>query len=337
MSCIRRSSAYLATAALTLYLVMPSVANAATVSELKQQLETLKTRSKKAGDAYSKAYWELDETEVALAKTEKEITQTEEELAVAQERLGARVDGIYRRQNIDIINVLLEADSFEAFVTRADYLARIGEADAEVIAEVKELREDLLAKKRNLVAQQATKEKRAKQLRAKRDQLQKDLKLAEADFNRVKTQLDNARSPGGSSGGMSRPGPNGMVFPVRGSYYYSNTWGASRSGGRRRHQGTDIMAPHGTPVVAVTNGTVTSKEGGLGGKTIWLRGTGGWTFYYAHLNGWAVRSGQVRAGQVIGYVGSTGNATANAPHLHFQMHPGGGAPVNPYPYLRAME
>lgn len=319
-------------------LLVPPAASAETAAQLKARLDDIKTRAKRAGDAYSDAHWALDETDVKLNGTRKRIKVTEKRLAAAKRRLNRRVNGMYRGNSVTPLFFLVGAQSFEQFVTRMEYLTRIGSADARAIAQVKRYRTELYASRRTLLAQRKVRAADEKRLRARADKLEGQLSSLESEFRSVKARLDAVRfGRSRPSGIAAMPGPNGMVFPVAGSYYYADTWGASRSGGRRRHKGTDIMAPHGTPVVATLSGSVTSKEGGLGGRTIWLTSDAGWSFYYAHLQGWAVRSGRVRAGQVIGYVGSTGNATSSAPHLHFQMHPGGGAPVNPYPYLRAME
>lgn len=110
--------------------------------------------------------------------------------------------------------------------------------------------------------------------------------------------------------------PNLLVFPVRGEHNYRNDWHAPRGGGSRLHMGTDIFAAKGTKVVAVAGGTVSLSTGGKGGNAIWL----GNRFYYAHLDRFAVKDGQrVKPGQVIGYVGDTGNAKGTSPHLHFGM------------------
>jgi peptidoglycan LD-endopeptidase LytH len=132
------------------------------------------------------------------------------------------------------------------------------------------------------------------------------------------------------------------VFPVDGPHSYSNTWGAARSGGRT-HKGTDIMAPEGTAVVACVSGTITRtnpSDTGLGGITIWLRGKNGTSYYYAHLEGIAggIHAGvSVKIGQLLGWVGDTGNAAGGAYHLHFGLYPSGGAAANPYATLRAAD
>ncbi len=131
------------------------------------------------------------------------------------------------------------------------------------------------------------------------------------------------------------------VFPVLGPCFFADTWQAPRSGGRR-HEGTDIIAKSGTPIYAVTNGTITrqyfDKPGSLGGNSLRLTAPNGTYFYYAHFSTFTenIKVGTVvRAGEVIGYVGNTGNSST--PHLHFEYHPGGGAAVNPFPLLKSID
>lgn len=127
-------------------------------------------------------------------------------------------------------------------------------------------------------------------------------------------------------------------FPVIGRATYSGDWHAPRDGGLRLHEGTDIFAPLGTPVAASFDGTIGRMWVGAnrGGNALTVRTADSTYAYYAHLAGFAtdVRIGTpVRAGDIIGYVGATGNAERTPPHLHFELHPGGGPPVPPVPHL----
>lgn len=128
---------------------------------------------------------------------------------------------------------------------------------------------------------------------------------------------------------VSAPSAGGIVCPVPGSSF-RNSWGEPRSGGRA-HQGVDMMAPHGAPVLAPDTGTVIHGSDPLGGLHFKQTGTNGRSYYGAHLQAFAA-SGNVSAGTVIGYNGETGNAVGA--HLHFEIQVGGGN-VNPYPYVAA--
>ena len=134
------------------------------------------------------------------------------------------------------------------------------------------------------------------------------------------------------------PPKAGRVCPVNGAVSFTDTWGASRSGGRA-HQGVDMIAARGTPLVAIESGTVRLSSNTLGGISLYLSGSSGDTFYYAHMDGYAsgLSSGQsVSAGQAVGTVGNTGNAQYTVPHLHFEHHPGGGGAVNPTPLVSGL-
>jgi murein DD-endopeptidase MepM/ murein hydrolase activator NlpD len=143
----------------------------------------------------------------------------------------------------------------------------------------------------------------------------------------------------GGGGGGTNPRGSGIGYvdailcPVFGGSAYGDSWGAPRSGGRR-HQGVDMLAPSGTPLQAVVSGWVEHRANSLGGVTLVLLGDNGNRYYYAHLSGYEGAAGPVLQGQVIGYVGDTGNATG-VPHLHFEIRPNHGVNVNPYPSVLA--
>ena len=138
-----------------------------------------------------------------------------------------------------------------------------------------------------------------------------------------------------------------LAVPVQGVARGSirDSWGDPRDNGLRAHHGTDVMAPANTPVLAASTGTVEKMwTSAAGGTTLYVRSPARtWTYYYAHLAGYAggLHEGQVvRAGDVIGYVGDTGNAGAGNFHLHFgltrtlpEQHWYEGEDVDPYPYL----
>lgn len=130
-------------------------------------------------------------------------------------------------------------------------------------------------------------------------------------------------------------GPS-LFFPVADKKaYIGSVWGDARDGGQRSHEGVDIFAPKRTPAVAAADGFITGvREGGIGGKTVWLRPNGqNVTLYYAHLDEQWVQEGQaVKKGDTVGLVGNTGNAAHTPSHLHFGVYGSGGA-LNPFPFV----
>ena len=134
--------------------------------------------------------------------------------------------------------------------------------------------------------------------------------------------------------------PQISVFPSQGRCSFVDSWHEERSGGRA-HIGVDIIGPKGLALYAVADGTITKMYGAdskLSGNALRLTIADGTYFFYAHLDSFAsgVTVGSVvRAGQIIGYMGSSGNAGIS--HLHFEVHPQGGEAVNPYPVIKAVD
>jgi murein DD-endopeptidase MepM/ murein hydrolase activator NlpD len=153
-------------------------------------------------------------------------------------------------------------------------------------------------------------------------------------------------TPAPAAAAMSAGG--GLIVPVAGVTpdKLTDTWGDARGDGMRQHHAIDIIAPRGTPVLAAAAGTVEKIfDSRNGGHTVYIRRIDpAWQDYYAHLDSYAPdlrEGGRVKQGQKIGEVGSTGDASAEAPHLHYEIHRMAqgegwwqGNEINPYPVLR---
>jgi len=166
---------------------------------------------------------------------------------------------------------------------------------------------------------------------------------AEAEARRREAEAAAARAANNSSSaarssaaaGLPASTTRGVACPVAGNTWFIDTWGASRPGGRT-HKGVDMSGAHGTPLVAMNSGKVRLNWHSAGGRQVYVYADDGNFYYYAHLSGYAAglsNGDRVGKGELIGYMGATGNASVS--HLHLGMGRIGGAYVNPYPTVRA--
>ncbi len=328
-------------------MLIPSAppAGADSVSEKKEQARQVEQQLRSLQAELNRLTSELSQTQSKIASLEARIQANQAQLNAAEaelrrwkEILSNRMVAMYKEGNATALDVLLECDDFDTFIHSYDFMSRIGNHDAEALAATRSLVAEIRARRAELEDARAQYQAHYRNLQAQRSAIQSKLneqKAILAGLDREVAALLSSRYRGGAGGGTTwNVGPvNGLYFPVAGPHSFVNDWGAPRAVWRT-HKGCDIMAAYGTPCVAITSGVVEQRRGGNAGLYIALHGDNGHLYYYMHLQGFAA-SGRVAAGQVIGYVGDTGNARG-CPHLHFEFHPNGGAAVNPYPLLKAI-
>ena len=294
-------------------------------------LATAKSRQKKLQAALDEATAELDqiETEQGFAEQRLQAANSRlgfvrDDLAQARRTLSSHMASLYKAGGTRPLSGIL-GSSADVVVSRIEFETIMLEGQLAAVDDARvafDSYEQAIAEVNDAMAQMQQLERRAKQTVA---QLAKGFEKAKqftdklAGFN--KTVLYNGRW---------------ISCPASPPYSYTDTWGAARSGGRT-HKGTDIMSPMGNKAHAYTDGVVHRQStSSLGGISLYLWGDDGNEYYYAHLMRYASSVGQrVKAGELIAINGQTGNARFTAPHVHFEVHPGGGTPVDPYPYVKA--
>ena len=272
----------------------------------------------------------LAEEEIAGLAAEEE--QLRDQLRDVAAQLEQRTRLAFMRGDVSSIELLINGQDPSQVAERAMLLESLARRDQAVMEEARALRIGLQQNQQLREGRLVELDDLRAEMGDRVATLEAGLEEARADerFFELKARRQREVSTGVISGIYS--------CPVGDPVFFRDTWGDPRSGGRS-HKGVDMMAPHGTPVYAITGGSITRlNNGGLGGISIYMFGDDGNEYYYTHLQGYADGTSvgrRVDAGDLIAYNGSTGNADASAPHVHFEVHPGGGSPVNPYPYTAA--
>lgn len=322
-------------------------------------LDDLKAKvagAQQAADAATRAYADGETRHAQLgaevAALEERIRAGKAEAQVLRERARRRAVEAYTGRYSSLDDVFAVGDDMLDGVRREQLIAHTKHRDDTAVDRLGEVNDRLDRQRGDVEARRGEQAAALDALRGEQARLQEELQgaqRAQAQLEaELRKQLEAAQAAAKAqevvrearnkaAGTKSGPVPvdsSGMVCPIRGPVSFVDSWGAPRHQGR--HMGVDLMSPHGTPNVAVVSGDVQFKSGSTSGLGARLYGDNGTLYYYFHLSAYEGGPRHVEQGDVIGHVGNTGDASGGAPHTHFEVHPGGGAAVNPYSYVAAV-
>lgn len=272
--------------------------------------------------------------EIVLARTR--IAGFETKIGRIQTRLEARAVIAFQNGPASTIDLLLSSGSFTDFSDRLEFLGTMAQGDVDLVLDLEILQEDLRRERDDLLALEERQAEAVDELRSSRTVIQDKLGEAADTLAEATERYKEAQAAARQLtilGQTPQPGAAIQVCPVAGPNSFVDSFGWPRVG--HTHQGIDLIAPYGTPIVAAHAGTVSYGSSSSGGLQAYLQASSGTYTFYAHMSSYGAAGGSVSPGSVIGYVGSTGNA-GSTNHLHFEYHPGGGAAVNPYQMLLAV-
>jgi peptidoglycan hydrolase CwlO-like protein len=300
----------------------------------------------------AQAYAQKYAIEVHIKDTRRSVKKSGKRIGELQGRLNERARDAYIRGPLEIVEVVLDAESLGDLSDRVAFADALSRSDSNLAVGIDVERQQLRRYVDELAQVRKDQVSLLKLLRAQGTQLEEKLAEMLAVQKEIAAKLGEAKEAvkdleqkyqqellATIVAGQGRPPPDlaepGPFFacPVDSPRSYINDFGFPRVG--HTHQGNDIFAQYGTPIRAPFDGQAVEGSNGLGGLSVHVyasNGTGDYV-YNAHLSQYAGVSGAVQTGQLIGYVGDTGNAQGAPPHDHFEYHPGGGSAVTPYFYL----
>lgn len=306
-------------------------------AELRAQLKVAQGFSRRADQQLNDVSGAAQSLQVLLASLRQQLTDEEAQhgrairrLEAARARLKHRALGAYTGNELSSLNSILSSGDVNEVIRRSgmvETVMRQSKRDVSEYAAAKKAAGDKIV---DLVDRIGGAEA--------------DLSLAQLSLQQAYSGALDARLQVESLAAGSAIAVKGFVFPIAAPHKFGNDFGNPRMVGtpyEHTHQGTDIFAEYGAPLVACERGVVTRVgTDTLGGMKLWVVGQSGTRYYYAHLSGFApdLTEGMVvEAGTLVGFVGDSGNARGSPPHVHFEVHPQGGPAVNPYFLLRAAD
>ena len=307
--------------------------------EKKAKVAALQERIQGLAERIAEIQAELARTERGIERARGEIARLQVRLAEIQREIDLRSRHAFMLGPATGLQLALSARSYVQLTRTIGLLEEMNREDALLAAELVAVQERMNVRRAELQVLELQRLGFLLEL----DNRRRELREAFSEQRVLLGQLRDRRDQALRHLSLVRPL---AVCPVDGPHAVADDFGAPRvdvievetKHGKtrekkqvRRHQGNDIFAPAGTPIVAPFDGVAVKAENELGGLAVKVMGEFGYV-YNAHLSRYG-KLGQVETGDVIGYVGTTGNAQGTAPHNHFEWHPNGGPAVDPHPYL----
>ena len=314
------------------------------VHAAQRKLDAISVRANAVAAVYDRELGRLEKLNADLLVTQTTLAQARATYDSIVTQLNERAKAAFIQGPGSNFAFLLGATSMLDLSDRLEYMDVLATSDADLATQVQNTKNVLSAKEKNLATLQAAQRAVVTKVRAKQQEVQNLLGQAQSTFASIQAkkaeadhlakQLSAKRQAwlrsqftygGGTHASIAMPaGWAGtlQVCPVGQPRAYGDGFGAPRyAGGYHLHAGVDILAPIGTPIYATFDGYATENPNGLGGLAVEVHGAPGYT-YNAHLSAYSDHSnGQVHAGDVIGYVGDSGDAQGGPPHDHFEFHP----------------